>query len=171
MAGMSAERKPPSIRTVWGIAKSPELRLEDEDLYAVVYRETGKESLRKLTAGELSRVIRALQEMKDSARQNAGPEADGPRAETPGRWSQRRKLYKEMRDLGLERSAGERAGPEDVPGGADRMAGAGTMRKADRGPESDPRPGPAEGGGDMREGARRAEYGNKEEAPHTAREG
>ena len=25
MAGMSAERKPPSIRTVWGIAKSPEL--------------------------------------------------------------------------------------------------------------------------------------------------
>ena len=28
---MSAERKPPSIRTVWGIAKSPELRLEDEE--------------------------------------------------------------------------------------------------------------------------------------------
>lgn len=51
MAGISAERKPPSIRTVWGIAKSPELRLEDEDLYAVVYRETGKESLRKLTGG------------------------------------------------------------------------------------------------------------------------
>ena len=86
MAGMSAERKPPSIRTVWGIAKSPELRLEDEDLYAVVYRETGKESLRKLTAGELSRVIRALQEMKDSARQNAGRKRTDEGGD-PGRWS------------------------------------------------------------------------------------
>lgn len=99
MAGMSVERKPPSIRTVWGIAKSPELRLEDEDLYAVVYRETGKESLRKLTAGELSRVIRALQEMKDSARQNAGRKRTDEGGD-PRTVEQRRKLYKEMRDLG-----------------------------------------------------------------------
>lgn len=99
MAGMSAERKPPSIRTVWGIAKSPELRLEDEDLYAVVYRETGKERLRKLTAGELSRVIRALQEMKDSARQSAGRKRTDEGGD-PRTVEQRRKLYKEMRDLG-----------------------------------------------------------------------
>ena len=48
----------------------------------MVYRETGKESLRKLTAGELSRVIRAPQEMKDSARQNAGRKRTDE-AETP----------------------------------------------------------------------------------------
>lgn len=34
-------RKPASIRTLWAIAKSPELGLTDEDLHAVVYRETG----------------------------------------------------------------------------------------------------------------------------------
>lgn len=107
MAGMSAERKPPSIRTVWGIAKSPELRLEDEDLYAVVYRETGKESLRKLTAGELSRVIRALQEMKDSARAERGPGSGRTRAETPGRWSSGGSCIRRG-GSGLERSAGER---------------------------------------------------------------
>ena len=32
----------PSIRTLWAIAKSPELGLTDEDLHGVVYRETGK---------------------------------------------------------------------------------------------------------------------------------
>ena len=107
MAGMSAERKPPSIRTVWGIAKSPELRLEDEDLYAVVYRETGKERLRKLTAGELSRVIRALQEMKDSARQSAGRKRTDEGGD-PRTVEQRRKLYKEMRDLGWSEAQVER---------------------------------------------------------------
>ena len=76
-----------------------ELRLEDEDLYAVVYRETGKERLRKLTAGELSRVIRALQEMKDSARQSAGRKRTDEGGD-PRTVEQRRKLYKEMRDLG-----------------------------------------------------------------------
>lgn len=56
-----------SIRTLWAIAKSPELKLTDEDLYAVVSRETGKESLRKLTQGEINTVARVLQAMKDSA--------------------------------------------------------------------------------------------------------
>lgn len=45
-------RKPASIRTLWAIAKSPELGLTDEDLHAVVYRETGKESMKKLSQGE-----------------------------------------------------------------------------------------------------------------------
>ena len=42
-------RKPASIRTLWAIAKSPELALSDDDLHAVVFRETGKESMKKLT--------------------------------------------------------------------------------------------------------------------------
>ena len=40
-----------SIRTLWGLAKSPELSLDDEDLYSLVERETGKDSLRALTRG------------------------------------------------------------------------------------------------------------------------
>ena len=42
-------RKLPSIRTLWAIAKSPELGLTDEDLHGVVYRETGKGSRLSMT--------------------------------------------------------------------------------------------------------------------------
>ena len=58
-------RKPASIRTLWAIAKSPELSLTDDDLYAVIYRETGKESMKKLTQGEINTLARILQNMKD----------------------------------------------------------------------------------------------------------
>ena len=49
MTAARTGRKQPSIRTLWAIAKSPELHLTDEDLHAVVYRETGKESMKMLT--------------------------------------------------------------------------------------------------------------------------
>ena len=54
MAAAKTGRKQPSIRTLWAIAKSPELCLSEEDLHAVVYRETGKESMKKLTQGEIN---------------------------------------------------------------------------------------------------------------------
>ena len=38
-------RKQPSIRTLWAIAKSAELGMTDDDLHALVFRETGKESI------------------------------------------------------------------------------------------------------------------------------
>ncbi len=53
MTAARTGRKQPSIRTLWAIAKSPELHLTDEDLHAVVYRETGKESMKMLTQGEV----------------------------------------------------------------------------------------------------------------------
>ena len=37
MTAARTGRKQPSIRTLWAIAKSPELHLTDEDLHAVVY--------------------------------------------------------------------------------------------------------------------------------------
>ena len=40
MTATRTTRKPASIRTLWAIAKSPELHLSDEDLHAVVFRET-----------------------------------------------------------------------------------------------------------------------------------
>lgn len=67
MTAAQTGRKPSSIKTLWAIAKSPELRMDGEDLHAIVYRETGKESMRKLTQGEINTVARVLQNMKDSA--------------------------------------------------------------------------------------------------------
>ena len=63
-------RKPASLRTIWAIAKSPELGMSDEDLHAVVYRETGKESMRKMSQGEIDRVSRVLQNMKEGTKKN-----------------------------------------------------------------------------------------------------
>lgn len=60
-------RKTGDIQRLWAIAKSPELKLSDEDVHAVVLRETGKTSIRELTAGELGQVVRELQQMKDRA--------------------------------------------------------------------------------------------------------
>ena len=45
-----------TIRMLWAIAKSPELKMEDEDLYALIYRETGKESMRKMSQKEIDAV-------------------------------------------------------------------------------------------------------------------
>lgn len=63
-------RRLPSIRTLWAIAKSPELGLTDEDLHGVVYRETGKESMKQLTQGEITTVARVLQNMKDGVQRD-----------------------------------------------------------------------------------------------------
>lgn len=54
-----------TIKTIWGLAKSPELRLEKESLYALIYRETGKESMKKLTNKEIEKVCKALSKLKD----------------------------------------------------------------------------------------------------------
>ena len=46
MTAAKKGRKQPSIRTLWAIAKSSELGMTDDDLHALVFRETGKESIR-----------------------------------------------------------------------------------------------------------------------------
>lgn len=88
-----------SIRTLWGIAKSPELGMTDEDLHALVYRETGKESIRKLSQGELNTVARVLQNLKDGAkrpsRAKRTDEGGNPRTV-----ELRRKIFRLMQELG-----------------------------------------------------------------------
>lgn len=92
-------RKPASIRTLWAIAKSPELRLTDEDLHAVVYRETGKESMKKLSQGEINTVARVLQNMKDGVERDTKAKRidEGGNAQTE---KQRRKIYALCDELG-----------------------------------------------------------------------
>lgn len=99
MTAARTGRKPASIRTLWAIAKSPELLLTDEDLHAVVYRETGKESMRQLTQGEINKVARVLQNMKDSVSYSARAK----RTDTGGdarTVQQRRKIYTLTEALG-----------------------------------------------------------------------
>lgn len=88
-----------SIRTLWGLAKSPELSLDDEDLYSLVERETGKDSLRALTQGELDRVARILENQKEQGkRQTAGQKSyERGRPETA---AQRHKIYRLTQELG-----------------------------------------------------------------------
>lgn len=99
MAAARTGRKQPSIRTLWAIAKSPELRLSEEDLRAVVYRETRKESMKELTQGEINTVARVLQNMKDGV----GGRARSKRTDEGGdarTQELRRKIYVLARELG-----------------------------------------------------------------------
>lgn len=116
MTAARTGRKPASIRTLWAIAKSPELRLSDEDLHAVVYRETRKESMKKLTQGEINTVARVLQNMKDSV--NSDPRTK--RTDTGGdirTVQQRRKIYT------LTEALGWNDDPRRIQGFAKRMTG------------------------------------------------
>lgn len=96
--GAYKARPQASIRTLWGIAKSPELGMTDEDLHDLVYRETGKESLRKLSQGELNMVARVLQNLKDSTRRpGQGKRTD--EGGDPRTVELRRKIYHLMKEL------------------------------------------------------------------------
>lgn len=99
MAAPKTGRKQPSIRTLWAIAKSPELSLTDEDLHAVVYRETGKDSIRKLSQGELNTVVRVLQNMKDGVKSNPRTKRTDEGG-NPGTVALRRKIYTLCEELG-----------------------------------------------------------------------
>ncbi len=83
------------IKSIWGLAKSKELNLADEDLYAIIIRETGKDSMRQLTTKEKNRVITVLINMKDSVK--------GKRTDTGGNTRttrQRKKIYMLTKELG-----------------------------------------------------------------------
>lgn len=99
MAAARTGRKQPSIRTLWAIAKSPELGMTDEDLHAVVERETGKESMRKLTQGEINTLARILQNMKDGTKRPV-TEKRTDEGGDPRTVQQRRKIYALCEELG-----------------------------------------------------------------------
>ncbi len=88
-----------SIRAIWGLAKSPELMLEEDILYAIIRRETKKESMRQLSQSEIDKVCRILQNMKDDVtRANKGKRTDeGGNTETE---RLRKKVYALTEELG-----------------------------------------------------------------------
>ena len=116
MAAARTGRKQPSIRTLWAIAKSSELHMTDEDLHAVVYRETGKESIKALTQGQINEVARVLQNMKDGASRSTRTKRtdEGGDVRTV---QQRRKIYALTEQLGWNDN------PQRIQGFVKRMTG------------------------------------------------
>lgn len=90
------------IKTIWGIAKSQELRLTDEELHLVVQAHTGKDSIRELNAREIKAVINHLAAMKESAKKSQ--RTNGRRGSTVTE-NQRRKIYKLAQELGWDKPA------------------------------------------------------------------
>lgn len=91
----------PTIRMLWGIAKSPELSLTDEELHLLVSARTGKESIRGLTPGELRLMVDVLNSMRDTASRNE----KGIRQVRGniGTVNQRKKVYRLAQALGWEK--------------------------------------------------------------------
>ena len=116
MAAARTGRKQPSIRTLWAIAKSPELHMTDEDLHALVYRETRKESIKALTQGQINEVARVLQNMKDGVSRSTRTKRtdEGGDVRTV---QQRRKIYALTEQLGWNDN------PQRIQGFVKRMTG------------------------------------------------
>lgn len=99
MAGNTSQ---PSIKKVWGIAKSPELKLTDEELHLLVQAHTGKDSIRELNRRELQTVIRVLGGMKDSVKKPGHGKRRGGNTSTE---NQRKKIYRLTQELGWDKPA------------------------------------------------------------------
>ncbi len=90
--------------------------MTDEDLHAVVYRETGKESIKALTQGQINEVARVLQNMKDGVSRSTRPKRtdEGGDVRTV---QQRRKIYALTEQLGWNDN------PQRIQGFVKRMTG------------------------------------------------
>ena len=90
--------------------------MTDEDLHAVVYRETGKASIKALTQGQINEVARVLQNMKDGVSRSTRPKRtdEGGDARTV---QQRRKIYALTAELGWNDD------PRRIQGFVKRMTG------------------------------------------------
>ena len=93
----------PTIRMLWGLAKSQELCLTDEELHLLVSAHTGKDSIRSLNKRELGTMVGVLQNMKDSsARAARSQQKQSGNAATV---NQRKKIYKLTEELGWKKKS------------------------------------------------------------------
>lgn len=107
----SGSRYQYTIKTLWGLAKSPELHLTDELLYDLVNRETGKNSLRNLTKRELAGICNILQNQKDGIkRQGLAPDMQPNMKGNPATSRQRKKITELEEALGWSDSKGRLRG-------------------------------------------------------------
>lgn len=89
-----------TVKTLWGLAKSKELKLTDEELHLLVCRETGKYSIRELNGSELAHVCHILQKQKDDIKRQEGIPKD--QRGNPQTARQRGKITQLREKLGWE---------------------------------------------------------------------
>lgn len=83
-----------TLGTIWGLAKAPELQLDSEEVHLIVLRETGKESMKKLTQKEIGLICEVLGRQKDKAMGvgNKGGKRTDVNGNAGTQW-QRKKIY------------------------------------------------------------------------------
>lgn len=89
-----------TIKTIWGLAKSQELALNEENLYSIIFRATGKDSMKLLDQAEINRVCMELSQMKDKLSGKPKPQRRTDVGGDLGTVAQRAKIYKLTGDLG-----------------------------------------------------------------------
>lgn len=94
----------PTIKMLWGLAKSPELSMTDEELHLLVSAHTGKDSIRALNKRELGTMVSVLQNMKDSS--SKGTRNRQRRSGNVATANQRKKVYKLTEELGWSKKQG-----------------------------------------------------------------
>lgn len=93
----------PTVKMIWGLAKSQELCLTNDELYLLVQSQTGKDSISQLTRRERGLVVGTLQKMKDSA---SGKNRQKKKTRgNVGTENQRKKIYKLCESLGWDKAA------------------------------------------------------------------
>lgn len=99
---MTGTESQSSIKRIWGIAKSPELRLTAEELHLLVQAHTGKDSIKALNKRELQAMVRVLGGMKDSVKKSDRGKHYGG---NPSTENQRKKIYRLTQELGWDKPA------------------------------------------------------------------
>ena len=90
-----------NIKTIWGLAKSPELSLDKDTLYTIIERETAKTSMRQLDKSEIAQVCRVLIRMKDTTTRETPPmRRRSDQGGNPQSIAMRRKIYIMAKELG-----------------------------------------------------------------------
>lgn len=88
-----------TLRTIWGIAKSPELHMTDDELHELVSGHMGKDSLKELTPREIAKVVNILSGMKESVRKQERRKGHPSVRGNPSTANQRKKVYKLCEEL------------------------------------------------------------------------
>ena len=87
-------------RTIFGIAKSAELKLSNDDLHAIVLNQTGKEHISELTKREKEKVVSELVRLKESVSKQSRKSEHPSNAGNEATVNQRKKIYKLTEALG-----------------------------------------------------------------------
>lgn len=99
---MAGNTRQQDVRRIWGIAKSPELQLTEEELHLVVSAHTGEESIKALTTKQIRTVIKVLLTMKESAAMASGSHGRDSANGNQAAVSQRKKIFMLAKELGWE---------------------------------------------------------------------